>query len=189
MSRTRLLRMLLLKLQHMSGSHISDRLRLAGSSNANGNCFGRVWVHKFWPDGRVRQATCVERRQGTRWARVTLLAHNFYRLLQSSSSPVYSLHRTLSTFMTVSVRDMETQTPRKKPRTDNDTTASGHDHSLGLFAPFRALGLVTNHVPFTLQTRSYKGASDGPRTHILTCLGRSWALWEGEKMTLLFAGA
>lgn len=90
--------------------------------------------------------------------------------------------------MTVSVRDMEPQNPRKKPRTDNDASTTSHDYSPGLFAPFRALGLVTNYIPFALQTRSYKGASDGPRTHILTCLGRSWALWEGEKMTLLFAG-
>jgi len=57
-----------------------------------------------------------------------------------------------------------------------------------LFAPFRALGLITNHVPFILQTRSHKGATDGPQVHILTCLGRSWALWEGGKMTLLFVG-
>ncbi|KIY43473.1 Utp21-domain-containing protein [Fistulina hepatica ATCC 64428] len=57
-----------------------------------------------------------------------------------------------------------------------------------LFAPFRALGLVTNHVPFVLQTRSHKGATDGPRIHILTCLGRSWSLWEGNNMTLLFVG-
>ncbi|TFK63228.1 Utp21-domain-containing protein [Pluteus cervinus] len=57
-----------------------------------------------------------------------------------------------------------------------------------LFAPFRALGLITNHVPFVLQARSHKGATDGPRIHILTCLGRSWALWEGGKMTLLFVG-
>ncbi|KAG2084691.1 WD40-repeat-containing domain protein [Suillus discolor] len=48
-----------------------------------------------------------------------------------------------------------------------------------LFAPFRALGLITNHIPFYIQTRSYKDATEGPRIHILTCLGRSWALWEG----------
>ena len=57
-----------------------------------------------------------------------------------------------------------------------------------LFAPFRALGLITNHVPFALQTRSFKGATEGPRIHIVTCLGRSWAMWEGGKMTLLFVG-
>ncbi|KII88291.1 hypothetical protein PLICRDRAFT_54133 [Plicaturopsis crispa FD-325 SS-3] len=57
-----------------------------------------------------------------------------------------------------------------------------------LFAPFRALGLITNHVPFVLQTRSHKGATDGPRIHLLTCLGRAWAMWEGGKMGLLFVG-
>ena len=58
-----------------------------------------------------------------------------------------------------------------------------------LFAPFRALGLITNHVPFVLQTRSHKGATDGPRLHLLTCLGKAWAMWEGGKMGLLFVGA
>ncbi len=51
-----------------------------------------------------------------------------------------------------------------------------------------ALGLITNHIPFVLQTRSHKGATDGPKVHLLTCLGKSWALWEGGKMTLLFVG-
>jgi len=58
-----------------------------------------------------------------------------------------------------------------------------------LFAPFRALGLITNHVPFVLQTRSHKGSTDGPRLHLLTCLGKAWAMWEGGKMGLLFVGA
>ncbi len=57
-----------------------------------------------------------------------------------------------------------------------------------LFVPFRALGLITNHIPFVLQTRSFKGATEGPRIHILTCLGKAWALWEGGKMSLLFVG-
>lgn len=57
-----------------------------------------------------------------------------------------------------------------------------------LFAPFRALGLITNHIPFVLQTRSYKGSTEGPKIHLVTCLGKSWALWEGGKMTLLFVG-
>ncbi|KAF8891320.1 Utp21-domain-containing protein [Infundibulicybe gibba] len=57
-----------------------------------------------------------------------------------------------------------------------------------LFAPFRALGLITNHIPFVLQTRSHKGATEGPRIHLVTCLGKSWAMWEGGKMGLLFVG-
>lgn len=82
--------------------------------------------------------------------------------------------------------------PQKKFRTSTRPTPSKTTQKSSvdarLFAPFRALGLVTNHIPFYLQTRSHKGATDGPRIHLLTCLGRSWALWEGGKMTLLFVG-
>lgn len=77
--------------------------------------------------------------------------------------------------------------PRKRARTE-DTTKKQDTAQSKLFAPFRALGLVTDHVPFVVQTRSFKGSTEGPRLHILTCLGRSWALWEGGKMTLLFVG-
>lgn len=85
---------------------------------------------------------------------------------------------------------MDDSTPplRKRPRQENHAVAHG-PQGPRLFAPFRALGLITNHVPFVLQTRSYKGATDGPRIHILTCLGKAWALWEGGKMGLLFVGA
>jgi U3 small nucleolar RNA-associated protein 21 len=71
--------------------------------------------------------------------------------------------------------------PRKRLR-QSETNKSKEPR---LFVPFRALGLITNHVPFVVQTRSFKGAN-GPRIHLLTCLGRSWALWEGGRMTLLF---
>ncbi|KAF5330287.1 hypothetical protein D9619_005332 [Psilocybe cf. subviscida] len=79
--------------------------------------------------------------------------------------------------------------PRKKVRHENTpTTPKTAKREPRLFVPFRALGLITNHIPFVLQSRSNKGATDGPKTHILTCLGRSWALWEGGKMGLLFVG-
>ncbi|KAI0086197.1 Utp21-domain-containing protein [Irpex rosettiformis] len=74
--------------------------------------------------------------------------------------------------------------PRKRVKT-NDTQRKATKEPR-LFAPFRALGLITNHVPFALQTRSYKGATDGPTLHLVTCLGRSWAMWEGGRMTLQF---
>jgi U3 small nucleolar RNA-associated protein 21 len=79
--------------------------------------------------------------------------------------------------------------PRKRLRPENSVTPSERKKGEPrLFVPFRALGLVTNHIPFVLQTRSNKGATDGPRIHLLTCLGRAWALWEGGKMGLLFVG-
>ena len=99
-------------------------------------------------------------------------------------------------FMTLQILDDEPheENPRPKKRVRKQTsqidlTNEAASSSGGrLFVPFRALGLVTNHIPFALQTRSYKGATDGPRVHILTCLGRSWAMWDGGKMTLLFIG-
>jgi U3 small nucleolar RNA-associated protein 21 len=82
--------------------------------------------------------------------------------------------------------------PSKRIRSSPENTgASTPPKSLAsrrLFAPFRALGIITNEVPFALQLRAVKGSAESPRVHILTCLGNSWALWEGEKMTLLFVG-
>lgn len=85
------------------------------------------------------------------------------------------------------------QPPRKRLRTENDpkapsSSSSSHLSSQRLYAPFRALGLVTNHVPFAVQTRTTKGSTAPPRIHIVTCLGNSWLMWEGERMTLLFVG-
>ncbi|KAG6885879.1 hypothetical protein C0993_008398 [Termitomyces sp. T159_Od127] len=79
--------------------------------------------------------------------------------------------------------------PRKRQRQDAESSIKPSiSKAPRLFVPFRALGLITNYVPFVLQSRTYKGASEAPRLHILTCLGRAWALWEGGKMTLLFVG-
>ena len=57
-----------------------------------------------------------------------------------------------------------------------------------LFAPFRALGFITNHIPFALQVRQAKGALEGPNVTIVTSLGNSWAMWDAGKMRLLFVG-
>ncbi|TKY89449.1 hypothetical protein EX895_001980 [Sporisorium graminicola] len=55
-----------------------------------------------------------------------------------------------------------------------------------LFAPFRALGLISNDVPFALQTRFGGKDATTPDVNIITCLGDSWAMWDAERMTLLF---
>ncbi|KAJ7172308.1 Utp21 specific WD40 associated putative domain-containing protein [Mycena filopes] len=88
--------------------------------------------------------------------------------------------------MVASTSSEDTPPPRKRLRTLNPQSLRTQEPRL--FVPFRALGLITDNVPFVLQTRSHKGATDGPRIHLLTCLGRSWALWEGGKMGLLFVG-
>ena len=55
-----------------------------------------------------------------------------------------------------------------------------------LFAPFRALGLISNGVPFALQTRFGGKDATTPDVNVITCLGDSWAMWDAERMTLLF---
>ncbi|SOV05658.1 related to UTP21 - U3 snoRNP protein [Ustilago sp. UG-2017a] len=58
-----------------------------------------------------------------------------------------------------------------------------------LFAPFRALGLISNDVPFALQTRFGGKDATTPDVNVITCLGDSWAMWDAERMTLLFVSA
>lgn len=85
-------------------------------------------------------------------------------------------------------QDSSGEPPKKRIRAEGILAEPSAIRKPRLFAPFRALGLVTTQVPFILQTRSYKGSAEGPKIHLLTCLGKSWALWEGGKMTLLFVG-
>ncbi|KAG8996931.1 hypothetical protein FRB93_000601 [Tulasnella sp. JGI-2019a] len=82
--------------------------------------------------------------------------------------------------------------PRKKLKTsivNSGNSVEGSERSPGLYAPFRALGFITNHVPFVLQVHAAKGASIPARMQILTCVGRTWAMWNGERITLLFVGS
>ncbi|PWY98745.1 beta-transducin [Testicularia cyperi] len=58
-----------------------------------------------------------------------------------------------------------------------------------LYAPFRALGLISNDVPFALQTRFGGKDATTPDVNVITCLGDSWAMWEAERMTLLFVSS
>ena len=120
--------------------------------------------------------------------------HNFSACQCSSTTAGPDLHWTIwakshsmaATSRVESVEDDIPLPPRKRTRIES--TVGQQNSAPKLFAPFRALGLISNHVPFVLQTRSQKGATEGPRLHILTCLGKSWALWEGGKMSLLFVG-
>jgi U3 small nucleolar RNA-associated protein 21 len=57
-----------------------------------------------------------------------------------------------------------------------------------LFQPFRALGLVTDDVPFVLLVRHGGRDAVKPDIHIFTCIGNSWMMWNADRMTLLFVG-
>lgn len=50
-----------------------------------------------------------------------------------------------------------------------------------LFQPFRAIGFITNHVPFDLQ-------SAGPEHFITTCIGKSFHIYNASKLQLKFVG-
>ncbi|KAL7423168.1 rRNA-processing protein utp21 [Cryptotrichosporon argae] len=56
-----------------------------------------------------------------------------------------------------------------------------------LFAPFRALGYVSDHVPFSMFVHAPKGALAKPTIHLVTSVGRSWLMWDADRITLLFA--
>ena len=86
---------------------------------------------------------------------------------------------------------MQIERPNKRARVvpGTDGKATKPPSTARLFAPFRALGFISNDVPFALQVRSAKGALKGPNVNILSCLGRSWAMWDAGKMNLLFVGA
>ncbi|GAA6043467.1 hypothetical protein JCM8097_000725 [Rhodosporidiobolus ruineniae] len=56
-----------------------------------------------------------------------------------------------------------------------------------LFCPFRAIGLVSTGTPLVVQSRSSKYL-DAPALTVLTSLGRSWSMWEGQQLRLLFVG-
>lgn len=85
--------------------------------------------------------------------------------------------------------------PRPNKRTKADVRASSPPRARAgplpqsrLFAPFRALGYVSDHVPFSMFVHTPKGVLAKPTIHIATSVGRSWLLWDAERMTLLFAG-
>ncbi|GAA5961254.1 hypothetical protein JCM21900_005583 [Sporobolomyces salmonicolor] len=77
--------------------------------------------------------------------------------------------------------------PSKRPRTTTAPVAAPKPKREPLFAPFRSLGHVSTSVPFVLQSRSSKHL-EAPALTVITSLGRSWAMWEGATLRLLFVG-
>jgi hypothetical protein len=97
--------------------------------------------------------------------------------------------RPLSSFDTTTT--MSTSAPSSRPskraRQALVPASPAPTRSPALFAPFRSLGHISTSVPFALLSRSNKFA-DKPSLTVLTSLGKSWALWEGEGLRLLFVG-
>ncbi|CAG8566492.1 3528_t:CDS:10 [Paraglomus brasilianum] len=57
-----------------------------------------------------------------------------------------------------------------------------HAHSPRIFQPFRALGYVTNELPFSLQVR-------GKVYFLTTCIGNTFQIYDCVKLNLLFVGS
>ncbi|GAA5874734.1 hypothetical protein JCM16303_002966 [Sporobolomyces ruberrimus] len=82
--------------------------------------------------------------------------------------------------------------PSKRPRTStNHTVASASTQKTvqreALFAPFRSLGHVSTSTPLVIQSRASKHLTK-PALTVLTSLGKSWAMWTGDNLRLLFVG-
>lgn len=83
--------------------------------------------------------------------------------------------------------EMERQHAAKRARTEQHSSRRGGRRQ-GLFAPFRSLGHVSTGVGLCVQTQSSKYL-ERAKWVTLTSLGRSWALYDGETLKVLFAGA
>jgi U3 small nucleolar RNA-associated protein 21 len=92
---------------------------------------------------------------------------------------------------------MDDQQYSKRQRQDGNGTVgisgmvgqSSSPKPARLFAPFRALGIVSNGTPHALQLRSSNHLKQ-PAVSVVTSLGSSWAMWDAAaSLNLLFVGA
>jgi hypothetical protein len=91
------------------------------------------------------------------------------------------------------VKDHLTKKRKKSTSKPHDTAAQAgpskpSPSTARLFQPFRALGYVTNHVPFAMWVHTPRGALAKPAINIVTSVGKSWMMWNADKITLLFVG-
>jgi hypothetical protein len=77
---------------------------------------------------------------------------------------------------------------RTAPVVSQQPTASSKPKRERLFTPFRSLGHISTATPFVLQSRSSKYLEQ-PALTVITSLGSSWAMWEGQSLRLLFVGS
>ena len=73
---------------------------------------------------------------------------------------------------------------RAQEEPNSEVKQSGTVHRDALYAPFRALGYITNGVPFVLQVRFGGKDAQVPDVNIVTCIGDTWTKWNEERMTL-----
>lgn len=80
------------------------------------------------------------------------------------------------------------ETSAKRLKSTRTPTRKGVIRRQKLFQPFRALGLITDHVPFVLSIRHGGKDANRPDVNLIACIGTSWTMWDADRMTLLFVG-
>lgn len=121
------------------------------------------------------------------------------KVAKTSATPVKGKATSKSAVSPATPFNTEPNSKRRRQQPSNDAKAAQAFSSSSatsanrkivsqnrLFAPFRALGLISNDVPFALQTRFGGKDATTPDVNVITCLGDSWAMWDAERMTLLF---
>lgn len=76
---------------------------------------------------------------------------------------------------------------RKKAKLKEPTAGTAGRSHVGLYAPFRALGLVSTAAPFAVQSRTSRGAVK-PEFVYATVTGDNYAIWAEESLKLKFVG-
>ncbi|CAG8455276.1 13892_t:CDS:10 [Ambispora leptoticha] len=79
------------------------------------------------------------------------------------------------------VNSVSTKKRKTKPAVITADSLPGKPIKPRIFQPFRAIGYVTNDVPFTLQGR-------GTAFFLTTCVGNSFHIYDCTKLNLLFVG-
>jgi hypothetical protein len=77
---------------------------------------------------------------------------------------------------------------RTAPVVSQQPTGSSKPKRERLWQDFRSLGHISTATPFVLQSRSSKYLEQ-PALTVITSLGSSWAMWEGQSLRLLFVGS
>lgn len=76
---------------------------------------------------------------------------------------------------------------QEKAKGNKNGASSSSSSNVGLYAPFRALGLVSTGTPFAVQSRTSRGASK-PEFVFVTVTGDSFAIWGEDSIRLKFVG-
>lgn len=151
---------------------------VVGSRSRSGSAAG-------WPRSLGCRPAVVHRRSCTdAFARSAAPPSNFDRPASQRPTSTSSSSPPLLSTMASPSRPQK----RAKAPVASSSKPSTPARAARLFAPFRALGFITTALPLAVQSRASARQTQGPKVTIVSSLGSSWAMWDGDKMGLLFVG-